>query len=299
MKRLLGLLVIIVGLHFLAESQTHGFRFYHLISNLPHDSRFETPPLSPDELQSVNERLNQSFTFLGSGGWCYAFLGEDQKTVLKFFKHIHLYPQYIMKRFSFQKLLMQAPQEEARMYYFQHFNFNSCSLLFQHAKEASGIQYMHLNKTDNIHPTITLYDPIGIAHQLDLNQTEFVLQEKAELLFPHLDTLVKHEGLDSAKLAIDRFLGCLLNFYKLGIRDDDHGLRNNFGFIGDQPVTIDLSSWVRDESIKIPSHYKKEIVIKTRRLSRWLDKYHPELHEHLEDKLCNIIEGLQENLTPS
>lgn len=290
MKRLLLLLVAIAGIHWFAEKQTQGFRFYKLLSNLPFDSRWETPQMESERLDQINARLNQSFTFLGAGGWCVAFLGEDQKTVLKFFRHIHLDLPNIFRRFSFQKLLLNAPPEESKLYYFQHFNFNSCHLLFTRCKELSGIDYLHLNKTPPLHPTVTLYDPSGVPHQIDLNATEFVIQERADLLCPHINRLVKEEGMPAAKKAIDAFLHCLLTFYKEGLRDDDRTLRDNFGFIGDQPVTVDLSSWVLDPAIQKPSRYKKEIILKTHRLNRWLNKYHPELHQHLEERLCDILD---------
>ena len=286
--KLIGVVGIITAFYFFAEFQTQGFRYYHLISNLPHDPRWEMPSLEPDQLGEINQRLDQPFTFLGSGGWCYAFLGQDQKTVIKFFKHSHLYPKNILKDFSFQKLLMKSP--ESNRYYFHPFNFTSCKLLYTHLQEQSGIYYLHLNKTTDIHPTITLYDNIGVRYTIDLNQTEFIVQEKAELIFSHIQKLTEQEDPTQAYQAVDAMVDCLLLMYQKGLRDTDNGLRNNFGFIGDQPVTIDLSSWVFDETIKQPSHYKKEVIIKTRRLSRWLEKYHPHLHEHLENRLCNILE---------
>ena len=67
-----------VGLYYFAESQTKGFRYYHLISNLPNEDRWEVPPLSNEEMARINHLLEQPFTLLGSGGWCHAFLGQDQ-----------------------------------------------------------------------------------------------------------------------------------------------------------------------------------------------------------------------------
>jgi hypothetical protein len=278
------------GLYFFTEQKTQGFRFYHLISNLPNESRWEVPPLDAHEMARINQLLDQPFTFLGSGGWCYAFLGADQNTVIKFFKHSHLTPLNILKDFSFKKLLLQSPPDNYLPYYFHPFNFTSCTLMYSKLKQQSGIQYLHLNKTQGLHPVITLYDKIGMRYTIDLNETEFLVQDRAELIFPHIHRLVKKKDLPAAKRAIDDMLACILSIYKEGIRDADHALRNNFGYVHGHPVTIDLSSWVPDETMKIPGNYKKELVVKTRRLSRWLNKYHPELHAYLEDRLSEIIE---------
>lgn len=288
----LGLLIgTVIGLYYFAESQTQGFRYYHLISNLPNEPRWEVPPLSDQEMARINELLKQPFTFLGAGGWCYAFIGQDQKTVIKFFKHSHLYPKNILRDFSFCKLLSKSPPDNYKPYYFHPFNFISCTLLYSRIKELSGIQYLHLNKTQGLHPTATLYDNLGIRYTIDLNETEFVVQEKAELIFPHIHKLAKKNNMIGAQAAIDNMLACILTIYQQGIRDADHALRNNFGFIGERAVTIDLSSWVPDESIKLPGNYKKELVVKTRRLSRWLNKYHPKLYDYLENRLSDIIEN--------
>lgn len=294
MNRILKYLFVamaLAGLHYFIEKQTHGFRYHHLLSNLPYDARWALPPVQEETLSQINARLDQPFTFLGGGGWCYAFLGEDEKTVLKFFKHTDLCFQNLFKQFSFQKLFLKSPPEEANDYYFHPFNFNSCMLLYHHCQKESGIQYLHLNKTRGLHPTVTLYDPVGVPHQIQLDQTEFIVQEKAELLIPHLKHLIHKGEIEEAKEAIDALLNCLLSFYQKGIRDDDHGLRNNFGYIGGKPVTLDLSSWVEDASIKEPARYKKELVIKTLVLGRWLNKYHPALYNHFNDQLCAIIDS--------
>ncbi|MBI3236613.1 MAG: hypothetical protein HYZ48_02775 [Chlamydiales bacterium] len=293
MKLLRNLLLFTISmgiLYFLTETQTQGFRYYKLLSNLPNEPRWETPALEPQEMEKVNALLSQPFTFLGAGGWCYAFLGEDKKTVIKFFKHAHLEPLNILRDFSFQKLLFKSPPNNHAPYYFHPFNFTSCTLLYPQLKEQSGIEYVHINKTEGLHPTLTLYDKIGVRHTIDLDKTEFILQKRADLIFDKIHQLMKNKQTQEAEEAIDGMLRCILTIYRNGVKDADHGLRNNFGYIGTQAITIDLSSWIVDESIKIPSEYKKEIIIKTQRLNRFLSKYYPDLHTHLQKRLSQIIE---------
>ena len=184
LKRLLKIILVgaaLFGLHLFCEIKTEGFRFYQLLSDLPNDPRWEVPPLSKEEQDAISTRLNQTFTYLGHGGWCYAFLGEDKKTVLKFYKHSHLSPKEMLRHFHFENLFLKAPSWTGETVFFQEFNFKSCMLLYTQAKERTGILYVHLNKTEHKHPTVTLIDPIGVRHILDLDQTEFIVQEKAEL----------------------------------------------------------------------------------------------------------------------
>ncbi len=281
---------LFTGLYLFCLKQTHGFRPYLILSNLPNEPRWEAPPLTDEEQKNIDKLLGQSFTFLGSGGWCFAFLGEDQHTVLKFYKHSHLLLSSFFKKFSFKKLFLQSDPWPQNVPYFQEFNFKSCMLLYTQAKERSGILYVHLNKTQGKHKPVTLIDNIGIHHTIDLDKTEFVVQKRADLLFPHLQYLSKQKKMDEAKQCIDDFLNCLLTLCKQGLRDYDHSLRNNFGFIDEKAVTLDLSSFDYDETVKNPSNYKKEIINKTQRLSRFLRKYHPELYSHSEKRLNEIME---------
>lgn len=281
---------LFIGLYFFCLKQTKGFRPYLILSNLPNDPRWETSPLSAQELQAINAKLDQPFTFLGCGGWCIAFLGQDQKTVLKFYRHSHLLLSSILRDFSFKKLLLKADPLPSGTTYFQEFNFKSCMLLLKEAKERSGLLYVHLNKTQGLHKPVILIDNIGVTHVIDLDKTEFVIQKRAELLLPYLEKLIKQNKTEEVKRSIDDLIDCLLTLYKRGARDYDTSLRNNFGFTEDGAVTLDLSSFGYDETIKKPTNYKKEIIIKTERLAHWLKKYHPDFFAYYDNRLNELIE---------
>ncbi len=280
----------LVGIKFFCDFQTKGFRPYLILSNLPNDPRWEVPALSTEEQKNVDALLDQKFTFLGTGGWCYAFLGEDQTTVLKFYKHCHLLPSTIRREFSFEKLLLRAAPWPENAPYFQEFNFKSCMLMYREAKERTGLLYVHLNKTEGKHKSVTLIDNVGVKHAIDLDKTEFVVQKKAELLVPHLQKLMDQQKCDEAKRCIDNLIECLHTFYQKGIRDYDKSIRKNFGFIGEFAVSLDISSFGPDPSLKDPGLHRKEIALKTHRVARWLKKHHPALHSHYENRLSTIPE---------
>ena len=174
--------------------------------------------------------------------------------------------------------------------YFQEFNFKSCLLLYTKAKERTGILYLHLNKTKVKHKPVILIDNVGVRHVIDLDKTEFVVQKKANLLFPHIEHLSKEKNLEEAKHCVDDFFNCLLTLCKHGILDNDRSLKNNFGFTEDGAVTLDLSSFSYNEEIKNPGQYKKEILNKSQRFSRFLRKHHPDLYVYSEERLSEIME---------
>lgn len=252
------------------------------------DGKF--PLLSNEEQTKIDTLLGQPFTYLGSGGWCFAFLGEDKKTILKFYRHNHFFLSTILRERSFEKLLLKAPTLPEGSPYFQEFNFNSCVMLYNQAKKRTGLLYVHLNKTPGLHKPVTLYDNIGIKHTIDLNKTEFVVQKRATLLFEHIDSLAKQKKMDEAKHCIDDMIRCMLTLFKGGLRDLDLSLHYNFGYTEDGAVTLDLSSFVPDDSLKKPGEYRKELIVKTRGLSRFLNRNHPELHSYFEKRLSDALE---------
>ncbi len=290
LQALCGILLL-TGLYFFCASQTKGFRFYQLLSSIPNDARWDTPALTDKEKDQIDHLLDQTFTFLGKGGFCCAFLGEDQKTVLKFYSHTHLSPMSVVKHFSWEKLLLKGPVDFAALSPFLEFAFKSCKLLFTQAKERTGLIYIHLNKSHELRSPVTVIDPLGIRHEIDLNQTEFVLQHKAEMLIDHIAHAVIEQKMENAKRAIDSYLDCLLTLCRLGARDLDHGFRNNYGILDDGTViTMDISSFTKDDCLQRPGVYKKEIVLKSHNLAKWLKKHHPDLYIYYDEKLVHLIE---------
>lgn len=289
--KILGCAAIVTCLYFFCLGQTKGFRPYLILSNIPSDPRWEVTPLRDEEQLKIDALLDQPFTYFGSGGWCFAFLGEDKKTILKFYRHDHFFLSTILRERSFEKLLLKAPTLPREASYFQEFNFKSCVLLYNQAKERTGLLYVHLNKTPDLHKPVTLYDNIGIKHTIDLNKTEFVVQKRATLLFEHIDSLAKQKKIEEAKLCIDDITSCMLTLFKGGLRDLDLSLHYNFGYTEDGAVTLDLSSFVPDDSLKKPGEYRKELIVKTRGLSRFLSRNHPELHAYFEKRLSEALEN--------
>jgi len=281
---------LITGAFWFCEKQNKGFRYHLLLSNLPDSPAWETPPLQPDEKAKIATLLDQPFTFLGRGGWCIAFLGQDQKTVLKLFKHDHLKLSQFLKKPNIDHLLLRTPAPSAITP--PHFAnlFHSVMLLYQKMAKETGLLYVHLNKTQGEHHQVTLIDTCGIRHQLDLDATEFVLQKKGEQVYKHLNKQLRAGDIAGAKQSIDALLRHLLAISGQGLRDTDKSIGFNFGFNEDGPMTIDIGSFVEDETIKTSSEYKKELLIKTMNLSLWLKKRDRALQRFYVDRLVTLIE---------
>jgi len=255
--RIVVALVILVGLERFTRGQTKGFRVHKTISDHPFNPDWEL------DNTTVPSELNQKFYFLGNGAQSYSFLGEDQTTVLKIFKHYHCWPSTkILKKLPGSWKVI--PHREHRMKSI----FGSVLLAYKKLPEETAIFYVNLNPKQNLYPQITLYDKIGIRHTIDLNQTPFVLQKKAELLYPYL---TQHP--DEAKAIIDSFFACLKARNLQGIANSDNHVGRNFAVYDKKVVQIDIGSY----SLGKPSDQNDV------EFQNWIIKNRPDLEEYYHE----------------
>ena len=259
-KFLFALLTLLTVERFCA-SQTEGFRFYEILSEMPNKPEWETP--FPQEALSL---LEQPFTLLGKGEQCYAFIGHDEKTVLKFFRHDHLSPKQLLPDALRTKLPSRTDLTPLLL---------SAKLAFDRLKEETGLLAIHLNKTENLCGKLTLLDKLGIQHTIDLDATEFILQRRAAPFCVALDEKMRLGNLSGAAAQLHSLEQLLHTQCQKGIRNSDTAFKRNFGAIDDRAVLFDIGSFYVDESVK--EQESEEIARTTQRLQRWLKKHHPEL----------------------
>lgn len=261
---------------------TEGFRPHKILSDLPYNPKFATAHPSVKEFLQVQQLLSQPFHFLGSGGQCYAFLGEDNKTIVKVFKHHHMRPDSYLNRLPLPFFLNPIREKivEERKERLQTI-FMSVKLADTHFKENTGLIYAHLNKTDLFHQKLTLIDNIGIAHTFDIDSLTFALQEKAELALPKIQECMQNHDSAAAKRCIKSLIELIVARSRCGLGDRDPIMTRNFGFIGEKAVEIDLGSFYEDPLLKKPAAYKKELLYETAKLRSWIHKRYPELFDYL------------------
>lgn len=257
------------GVERFCRAQTEGFRLDKIHSDFVYVQKAEG---GNEELLKL---LLQKFTFLGSGVQSYAFLGEDGKTVLKVFKHYHNLPvKGWLKTVPLPSFLEDyrasiLKKREHRL----HSIFSSCELAYQELKEETGLIYLHLGKIEDILPTISVRDKIGIFHEIDLNHTAFVLQEKVEMLIPKLDALVKQGEVEKAQACVRSLKELIMRRCTKGVANGDLRIERNIGFAGERAVEIDIGSYNKKPHKKRTTPYEKEIS----KLHRWMRAHYPQI----------------------
>lgn len=249
---------------------TGHFWLQTILSERQPDPQWETPAPSSNELKEINALLSQPFSFLGGGMQSFVFLSKDKQVVIKFFKH----RPSILKKGRF---LWHTPYPNSI--------FESYRIAYDHFKKETGVMYVHLNKTQGMHPALTLIDKIGIAYRIDLDETEFVLQKRAELICPKLRKLMEKKNIDGAKRLLDSVVSIQRTIYSRGFRNNDKAFRRNVGFVGDRAVLLDSGSLFSDRSMLVRSEAKRDVLQKGLNLEKWLMKNYPQLYDHYLERI--------------
>ncbi len=254
--RLLIFVLCFYGTARFCKKQTGSFTISRITSNIPFHPEWEV-----DNNTEIKEILSQPYRFLGKGAQSFVFASDDGKYVIKFFRHHHL-----KKNSKLAK------------------DFGSYKLAFDRLRNETGLLYLHLNKTTNLHQTLDLVDKIGIHHPIDLDQYEFLVQKRAVLSYEALAQWIAEGKINEAKEALTGLVQLLSTRSKMGIHDKDPDLNTNFGFIGTQPIQFDIGRFKLRETATDPN----ELVRITDNLHQWLMQRVPELDEHLKEELKKV-----------
>jgi hypothetical protein len=237
----------VFGLSFCLK--TPGFHLGKISSPLKFSSEWE---VGSGELP---EEAIQDYFYIKGGTQCYAFVSADGKYVLKFFKMQHLRPKSrllyaipYLSNYAYEKIEKRELRQKAI--------FTSYKMAFEELREETGLLYLHLNKTRHLQKGVTLTDKEGKRHPVNLDDVEFVLQEKAELLSSRFRT---NRSYEEKKKLCDAILGLVERRCEKGFSDRDESISNNYGFIDGRAVQIDVGRIQRDETMKSAQNMQREL----------------------------------------
>jgi hypothetical protein len=269
---------------------TGGFLESNIHHEIPYDSRWDLPHLALEEHQEIESALNQKYSYLGKGCQSYVFLSEDGSHVVKFLKYQRFRPQEWLNWVSFLPYVdaYRLGKIEKKKNKLDNV-FTSWKIAYEDLSAETGARYVHLNKSHQFSEPLVLIDKIGLRHEIDLNQTEFLLQRRAEMLCPTLDRLMAQGQTQEARQLLSDLLDLLISEYHRGFADNDHALMQNTGVLDKKPVHIDVGQFVYNEKVRSPEVWHQEIFNKTYKFRIWLHKHHGLLADSLELRLKEII----------
>jgi hypothetical protein len=277
--KLLLFALIAVALARFTHYQTSGFRLSKISSNTFLEEEFEARPLTLEE----SKILQGKFTYFGRGIQSFAFLSEDGNYVLKIFNNRY---QRKLKFLEFFYLQTYANVVKDKL----NKTCKSYKIAYQELPEETGVLYLHLSPTYLLDRTVVVVDKLGIEHTIDLDNTGFLLQKRATLVYPQLEKFLKQGNLIAAKESLTHLLDLFLIKFQRGIADNDPLIRTNYGFIGTTPLQIDVGPLSKDIAMQNPRIYLPELTRITASLKNWLRERSPELLDHVETHLQRLYE---------
>jgi len=265
-------ILISIALARFCHYTTDGFTMEKVRSNTFVSENSESPPFD-------QELVREKFYYLARGKESFAFVSQDGKRVLKLFNNRLQRKRSFYRYFPFfsdQVRELEKKLEKKRLSY---------ELADKLLHNETALIYTHLYPTNHLKSEVTLVDKLGIEHRLNLDETGFVVQKKAELIYPALlECRKRGEGRE----VIFQLVTLLALRHKKGIADNDPLLRTNCGFIDGTPVLLDLGPFSQDARCQNPGYYIPEILRITESLKTWLQIHYPERLPDLEEALSEI-----------
>jgi hypothetical protein len=266
------------------EGRGAGFRLYKIQSTPVFDDRWDVA-YSQEDLDCAKGALSQTYSYLGHGFQVYAFLSDDGQYVLKFFRHQRLrLPDFVTSLPSFPLFDEWRKSRILSLTRRQDHLFRSCKTSWDLARHETILLMVHLNRTEGLYPTVTIYDSLGNAYAIELDGYQFLLQRRAQLVKPTIAALIKSGDREGACRRIDQIFDLFLDCSRKGILDTDGALvrKDNLGFFEDRAIYIDGGKLAPRNSPLTKKAFLQDIK-RLNPLEKWLKELDPKLGKYFAE----------------
>lgn len=271
--------------------QNDGFCFRNIHSDLAYRPGWDLPSNSLPFIDDIDKIFDQKFTYLNKGHQSYVFISEDQNYVIKFYRfpsHMRALP-WLNRPLSYH---LSSKRKKIKSYNLEKLDltFQSFKLAFEELKDQTGLVYIHLNKTHHLNRMIKIKDKLGIEYDVDLDSIQFIVQKKANLLFPTLELLLAGKDHQTAKRLLSSLIELMIARSQKGIIDQDPVLERNYGIIDTSVIHIDVGRFVKNAEVTdSPEFLKQEFLKNTECLKNWLKNHDQELFDYYQHLIENIL----------
>ena len=275
------------------DKQTDTFSIGAISSNRPVEPAWQTRPLSPEERSEMSAAFSQKYRYFGKGGQCYAFFSDDGKYVIKFFKQrvykVPLWHHFIPIPYVFDRY--KAKKRWKRQDKIQR-DFFSYKVAFEDLQELTGVFFVHLNPTHDLNQTLTIVDLLNIEHQIDLDQFDFILQKRAEMIYPTISKLVEKKETARCQQIVDQVIHLIVTRCQKGYEDWDPNVRTNCGLLDDRVIKIDVGRFIANEEMQSKEKCCSELIRIITPFKEWLQEKDLALAQYCDESLQKAMEAL-------
>ena len=285
-------MLIVVAIRASYYVLSDGFSLFKIENTFPVSKEWQLDAPGSSEQKQLKAICEKPFTYLGKGSQAYAFISDDKRYVLKLFKCYHLTPvNWLLKVPLPNSLADWRDQTTAKRQKKINDTLKSYRIAATTLRSECGLISMEILPTPQFHQQVKLIDKIGRSHIIDLGNYGFIIQDKADLIYPKLSEWIANDELAKAKKALRSVVSLIVQRSKKGIQDSDADLHKNAGLIGTKAIFIDIGSFHQNIAAKEKEVYIRDLQKITNKLDLWLQKMSPELAEHLQEQIKNSAQN--------
>lgn len=270
---------------------TGGFTLGNIHTNLPYHHSRDVLPLSSEEHAIVLQAFQQPYTYIGKGAQCFAFISQDGKYVLKFFKSKHHKPSFLTRLLPdvppFAHYLEKKQEEKKQQL---DAIFRGYLLAYESLGPDSGLLFLHFNGGGELPRTVSVRDGMGWRWHIPLREAIFVLQRYSDTLGSVLDYALQRGNSCLAKERLKQVVDMYVRGYRKKIYDRDHAVVRNVGFASEQPIHLDVGHLTQASETEELLFFKKDINKTLTRIDNWCKQYYPQYRKELMGELYSYVE---------
>lgn len=259
-----------------------GFTLEKIRSPFPPSPQWKISSLTPKETELLQTILAQNFHYLACGAQCFAFVSEDGRYVLKFFKMKHFIPKTWLKWLPLPCLKNYRVRKIDKRIFNHNQIFSNYKIAYEELQKETGLVYIHLNKSKDLKISVTLRDRKGHPYVAPLDEFEFVLQKKGQIASHKIKSCVQNGNIEGALSCIKTLLQHITIQCQKGFIDKDSGLLNNYGFVEDQAIHFDVGRLIHIDTD--PSLCQQQQLRALKKLEEWSSTDCPSLLPSLKEK---------------
>ncbi len=237
-------LCVLIASYLLYLYQHREFTPTELEHTLVSDHLVDLPRMNEIDKERVINILHQPFSYLDLGQQMTAYESADHQYVLKLFNPRSKLRTSVFR--DWKKIKSLLSKKWFLSAYFQKKQrllklYERYAFAFREMKEEVGLVYVHLSPASQLSfPFVTVSDKDGTSYTLDLCNRPFVLQRKAELALVRFDRQMRENDWDGLQISLTELKNLFWFRAKKGITDRNQTLHNNYGFVGDKAIQIDV-----------------------------------------------------------
>lgn len=253
----------------------------------------QTPVLSLETREWLEEILNQKFIFYHKAKTSYSFISEDGHYILKFMTTQRVKPKswlaYIPCSFNLYYQEFIAKKQEANKV------LKGWQFAFEHLQQETALVYAHTSRKERLRKKVVVLDKDLEPYTIDLDKTVFCIQKHADLFYVHLAQLLRERDMEPIKEKIASVFSLISHLCCEGVLNSESVKTLDVGIVNNQVVQVDIDKLCTSSLCVCKKNCKETVSTMTQKFRTWVEEHCSELGPYFDE----LIEKTSSDLCKS